>query len=341
WDAEKKQWRFPAKDLGTTLWRRLARLPSYAEREWMFSALPKPRMMLARPIYEQTRTIAWEGDRIFAAVRDKVISVLTPEEHGVLTIFASETDALREHIAGQVRHMLKEAGLSFITVRVMPAYQQAYHALTEIMLPELLNLEDIVQVTVNISAGMDDPQYLGGRCTWVPTLQPALEEVGKRLGLPPRAVQLGLVPPGAHPKLQVTAYNATGTELYTSSFSLMTTTITRSLVYPQKKIVVEGSGIRIKTVHIERTIPVETDAQAAIAAYEELLQPATKFLSERARGVAVALFSHMTVEIVVSEPDLPPVSLRVPGILAVLDELHEEVYFAAQQAFAPICAAHP
>ncbi|MFB3855171.1 MAG: M14 family zinc carboxypeptidase [Vicinamibacterales bacterium] len=173
------------------------------------------------PSFEEKIDIPWEVDEFWTRFRTEVLPKTGAGAKVEIELRVSEPPDLRRDLASQIRAELVEAGAASPRVRVLSAYKQGFHWLTEEVIPPLRG-RGVRSVRMKVAEHKPD---LGRRyrfyqvpTRWVHELYPIDEIMQRELGLPLNAfsIELADAPEDIY---EFEAFDGSGRSVHRASFS--------------------------------------------------------------------------------------------------------------------------
>jgi hypothetical protein len=136
-------------------------------------------------VFDHQWSAEWEMNRLFQALEQDTLPLLSPGEPVNLVAMISEPPAIRRRIRGQISRWMLERGFSAGSLHVLDAFKPGLGWLQEIVLPDLRELDTISQI--EIKARSWDPDQHDGQLDmpirWLQELFPGDEILARELDL--------------------------------------------------------------------------------------------------------------------------------------------------------------
>ncbi|HEV2688579.1 MAG TPA: M14 family zinc carboxypeptidase, partial [Bryobacteraceae bacterium] len=179
----------------------------------------------AAPTFTEDLVIPWEGTRLIEAVR----SVAARVHRGApvnLIARVSEGPEQRRKLQAQLEEMLKRAGADpkQLHVAVLCAYKQGYSWLMDEIAPRLAG-KPVASIRIDFAKNTDPSgeRVMFSPARWVQELYPVDEMLARKLNLPLDKIALNQVETSAGgPTYRVNAFDANGSEIFASDFTVAT-----------------------------------------------------------------------------------------------------------------------
>jgi hypothetical protein len=147
-------------------------------------------------VFEETIDLPWEVDEFRARFRAAVLPQVKAGSRVELEARLSESPAVRQQVAAEVRAALEQAGAVAPRVRILSAYKQGFLWLTEQVIPELKG-KGVRSVQVRVAAHKPDYskkyKFYQVPSRWLHELYPVDEIFARELGIPKDRFSLELV----------------------------------------------------------------------------------------------------------------------------------------------------
>jgi hypothetical protein len=292
------------------------------------------------PVIDETFDVPWEVDDFWARFRKDVLPSIKAGSKVDLELRVSESPAVRQQIASQVKAELTKAGATEPQVVVLSAYKQGYLWMTERVLPALKG-RSVRAIHVKVAEYKPDfskkYKFYQVPSRWVHELYPVDEIIQRELGIPKDKFSMELVD---SPKdiYTVDALDSSGRVVQTFTFSPKFVEREYLEKFPGWSRVDVTTGWLRADVD-GRTIAdarIETDPERFWDHYQASVLPkiydyVMKVTDNRPMPDKQPFHRDLDVEVWMSEPDF-----RI-GVdeeqVSALESLHEDLYFVTLDFF--------
>ncbi len=138
------------------------------------------------PVFDETTTVPWEVDEVRARIRDEVLPKVVAGRPAEIEVRVSESPAVRQALAAEIREQLMKAGAAAPAVTVRSAYKQGFSWLTEDVIPALKG-KPVTRVAVTAARLPVDltkkSKFYEVPSRWIHELYPVDEIFHRELGL--------------------------------------------------------------------------------------------------------------------------------------------------------------
>lgn len=294
----------------------------------------------APPTFSERFTIPWEGRRLLEAVRRAASGILRGQPAAVRA-WVSESPAVRQQLAAQIRQLLVAAGADpqRTTVDVLSAYKPGYSWLLEEVAPALRQ-QPVARLEIAFAPN-EDPDHtslLYSRARWLQELYPVDLLLAQTLHLPLEQIQFQQMASAAGPTYRVRAYARDGRLLLERTLRVHTAERPYSNEFPQyDHVQVDTGWVTLisggKTLLDER---IATDPELFWDHYQTVTLPRLfHFLMAQYEGEPrledQPLFDTLLLRIHLSEPDLPLGFGQLR--LSSLEALEEDTFYSTCNFF--------
>ncbi|MEO5897061.1 MAG: M14 family metallopeptidase [Vicinamibacterales bacterium] len=150
----------------------------------------------AVPVIDETIEVPWEVDELREKIRQDVLPRVTPAAAVTVEARVSESPAVRQRLAQEIRAELLKAGAADPKVEVLSAYKQGFLWFTEQVIPSLKG-RSVHSIAVKVAELKPDfskkYKFYQVPSRWLHELYPVDEIVERELGVPKQRFQLELV----------------------------------------------------------------------------------------------------------------------------------------------------
>jgi hypothetical protein len=297
---------------------------------------------VGKQIFAQDVQIPWEVDAFWKTFRVEALPKLNASSRGRIELRVSESPAVRERIAADIRKELVTKGVpaNAFDVQVLSAYKQGYSWLYDEILPKLRGKEvgrvDITYHTLKDSKEVRW-QVMESDTRWLQELYPIDATLARELRVPDSVITF-TASRDRDPIYRVRALSPTGAEILSASFT------PAYVVRPFFDIVPDYEQVRVTTGWLR----VESNGQTIVdqrvktdpETFWDVLQSDTyKRIADyimdvqegRPASANAPYFDEFRVELTMSEPDY---RLGVDEeVISSLEALHEDIYFETLTLF--------
>lgn len=292
------------------------------------------------PVIDETIEVPWEVDEFWARVRADVLPKVVSGATVTLEARLSESPEYRQTLAAAVAAELTRAGAKSTDVRMLSAYKQGYHWLTERVIPALKG-KGATGVRIRVAEYEPDLtkkyKFYQVPTRWLHELYPVDEIIERQLGIPKAKFSLELV---RRPQdiYVVEAINASGAVVYTDRFSPKFVEREYLDKFPGWTRVDVTTGWLQATVNGQSVVDtrIQSDPERFWDHYQSKVLPriydhVMKVTDNRPMPDKQPFHRDLDVEVWMSEPDF-----RIgvdEELVSALEALHEDLYFVTLDFF--------
>ncbi|HYL73327.1 MAG TPA: M14 family zinc carboxypeptidase [Bryobacteraceae bacterium] len=198
----------------------------------------------AAPTFTEDLVIPWEGTRLVDAVRGAA-SKIRRGSRVQLMARVSEGPEQRRKLQAQIEEILKRSGADpkQLHVAVLCAYKQGYSWLMDEIAPRLAD-KPVASLKIDFAKNIDTTgeRVMFSPARWVQELYPVDEMLARKLNLPLGKIELNQIEsPAAGPTYRVHAFDASGSEIFTSDF------IVASVMQPYNSVMSRYEQVQVET----------------------------------------------------------------------------------------------
>lgn len=295
-------------------------------RRWLAGDGPEPRPS-GSLVWEEEWTAEWEIDRLRSAFQENLLQGLIPDQPLKLTIFASEPEAIRQRLAGEIRELLEDQEFTDIQIDTVCTFKAGLSWIREVVIPGLTG-QTVGRIDIAYQRFDMNDDSLDRPTRWLQECFPGDEVLARELDIPLVAITFTEASEDG-PTYQAVAYDHAGNELEQFDLTLLTTEWPFvEAITDSGTVQVTTSGITAEQPGTRIDLPVPSDLESFWTFWQSDITPRLLAHIEERGGAyrqSQPFFERLEIEVSISEPN-NRLDIREENDSAA-EALHEDIYF--------------